>query len=341
MMAMVTTSIEEVRQALRDRKFEKLLGLRESSWLDVKSGLYQFTHSAGIEELVKDVAAFANAADGGLLLIGFKTVADHDSEIISELRPIPRSLVDLDRHRKLIHERITPIVRDLRVEWIDYEDQKGVLCIDIPAQPNASRPFVIPAPSGNRGSATEPSVAVPLRVGDGTQWLPKSELQRLLAAGWAATGGPGTAPVTQTQPPDRTKAARLLEVIPVDAPWVKAQKNVSMHRVPAWVSEAAFMAQHRVSGDIVDFLDPDVAAAHEAMETALDALCEELAGLFPPTGPSHPSDRYAEIPPEWKRTDPARYRKALDDLTSASDSFLDKYQQCVNLLNKKGLLPPS
>lgn len=340
-MVMVAKSIDEVRQALRDRKFDELLGLRECNWLDVKSGPYQFTRPSGAEELAKDVAAFANAAGGGLLLIGFKTVADHDSEIISELRPIPRSLVDLDRHRKLIYERIVPTVRELNVEWIVYEGQKGVLCIDIPAQPAGSRPFAVPGPNGGRGNTNETSVAVPLRVGDGTHWLPKGELQRLLAAGWAATGGPSAAPVTQDQTPDRIKAARLIAVIPVDAPWLKAQKNVSMHRVPAWVSEAAFTAQQRVADDIVDFLDPDVAMAHEALVRALDALCEELTGMFPPVGPTHHSSKYTEIPPEWKRTDPARYRKALDDLTSASDNFLDKYQQCVNLLNKKGLLLPA
>lgn len=338
---MLTKSIEDVRQALRDRKFDELLGLRECDWLDVKSGPYQFTNPAGVEELAKDVAAFANAAGGGLLLIGFKTIADHDSEIISELRPIPRSLVDLDRYRKLIYERIIPTVRDLHVEWIFYEDQKGVLCIDIPAQPTGSRPFAVPGPNGGRGNPNETSVAVPLRVGDGTHWLPKHELQRLLAAGWATMGGPGAALATQNQAPDRTKAARLIEAIPVDALWIKAQKNVSMHRVPAWVSEAAFTAQQRIADDIVDFLAPDVAAAYEALTTALDALCEELTGMFPPMESSHQSSKYTEIPPEWKRTDPARYRKALDDLTSASENFLNKYQQCVNLLNKKGLLLPS
>ncbi|MFD3519271.1 RNA-binding domain-containing protein [Streptomyces sp. NPDC058653] len=339
---MAKKSIEDVRQALRDRRFDELLGLRECNWLDVKSGPYQFTNPAGAEELVKDVAAFANAAGGGLLLIGFKTIADHDSEIISELRPIPRSLVDLDRYRKLIYERIIPTMRDLHVEWIVCENQKGVLCIDIPAQPVGSRPFAVPGPNGGRGKPNDTSVAVPLRVGDGTHWLTQGELQRLLAAGWAATGGPGAALATQNHAPDRTKAARLIDAIPVDALWIKAQKNVSMHRVPAWVSEAAFAAKQRVADDIVDFLDPDVAAAYEALTTALDSLCGELTGMFPPmAGSSHQSSKYTEIPPEWKRTDPVRYRKALDDLTSASDNFLDKYQQCVNLLNKKGLLLPS
>ena len=337
---MVAKSVEDVRQALRDRKFDELMGLQECGWLDVKSGPYQLAQPIGADELVKDVAAFANATGGGLLLIGFKTVAEHDNEIISELRPIPRSLVDIDRHRKLIHERIMPTVRDLQVEWIDCNDRKGVLCIDIPAQPTGSKPFAVPGPGG-QGKPSESSVAVPLRVGDGTQWLPKGELQRLLNAGWAAAGNPGAAASkTQNQTPDQAKAARLIQTIPVDAPWVRAQKNVSMHRVPAWVSEAAFTAQQGITDDIVEFLDPEVAAAYEALTTALDVLCGEFSGMFYPTGQNH-TNEYTEIPSEWKRIDNARYRQALDDLTSASDDFLDKYQRCVNILNKKGLLPHS
>ncbi|MFD4953829.1 hypothetical protein [Streptomyces sp. NPDC058451] len=338
---MVAKSIEDVRQALRAGKYDELMGLQECVWLDVKSGPYQLSQPGSAEELVKDVAAFANAAGGGLLLVGFKTVAEHDTEIISDIRPVPRSLVDIDRHRKLIRERVMPTVRDLQVEWFGYGDEKGVLCIDIPAQPVGARPFVVPGPNGGKGKPNDSSVAVPWRVGDGTQWLPKGELQRLLAAGWAAVDGRSmTASTDLNQMSDQAKAARLVEVIPVNARWVTAQKDLSMHRVPAWISEAAYTAQGQIADDIVDFIDPEVAAAHGAMVKSLDVLCGEFTGMFYPTEQRH-TDKYTEIPPEWKRSDHARYRQALDDLTSASDDFMTKYQQCVNLLNRKGLLPHS
>jgi hypothetical protein len=117
-----------------------------------------------------------------LLLVGLTTRRDHDSEIIDQVRPVPRSLVDLDRHRKLIRERVIPVPREVSVEWISCGDSKGVLVIDVPAQPPERLPHVV-------AGATRESVAVPVREADATAWLPQAEIQRLLAAGWTATGG--------------------------------------------------------------------------------------------------------------------------------------------------------
>jgi hypothetical protein len=48
---------------------------------------------------------------------------------------------------------------------------------------------VVPGPT-RTASASRISVAIPVRDGDSTAWLPQPEIQRLLAAGWTATGGP-------------------------------------------------------------------------------------------------------------------------------------------------------
>ena len=186
---MSATSLDDVRHALRINDPAAVIGLRECAWLDVKGGPYRLDSATGKEELVKDVAAFANAATGGLLLIGFKTQVENGEEIVSELGPIPRDKMDLDQHRKLIRTRVMPPPRGFTVEWIDCGDARGVLVIDIPAQSQTQRPFVVPGPSGN-DKASERSVAVPVREADGTHWLPQSEIRRLLALGWAEAGGP-------------------------------------------------------------------------------------------------------------------------------------------------------
>lgn len=77
----------------------------ECGWLDAKSGIHLLDDPAGAEELVKGVAGFANTTTGGLLLVGFSTRKEHDREILDQVRPVPRALVDLDRHRMLIRER--------------------------------------------------------------------------------------------------------------------------------------------------------------------------------------------------------------------------------------------
>jgi hypothetical protein len=70
--------LEAARAALRDGKLTDLLGVPECVWLDVKSGIYPLHDTAGAEELVKDVAGFANSRTGGLLLVGFSTRSEHD-----------------------------------------------------------------------------------------------------------------------------------------------------------------------------------------------------------------------------------------------------------------------
>lgn len=184
---MASSDLEAARQSLREGRPSTLIGLEEGAWLEVKDGVYRVDDPAGVDELVKDVAAFANGAAGGLLLIGFRTKKEGDRETVDQLRPVPRSQVDMDRHRELIRDRVVPPPRDLEVRWIDCGDEKGVLCIDVPCQPAANKPYAVPA-SGRGSADTRPAVAVPLRDGDSTRWLPRAEIQRLLAAGWAAKG---------------------------------------------------------------------------------------------------------------------------------------------------------
>ncbi|MEU9041483.1 MULTISPECIES: hypothetical protein [unclassified Kitasatospora] len=328
------TNIDEVRQAVRERRLETLLGMEESNWLDVKGGIYALDTPKAAEELVKDVAGFANTRTGGLLLVGFKTQIEHGVEIVSELAPVPRALVDLDRHRKLIDQRVIPTVRGLEIVWVDCGDEKGVLLIDIPAQPQISLPFVVPGPNGS-GTPSESTVAVPMRRGDRTPWLPKAEIQRLLAAGWAVAGGPA-AESPASNAADRAKTGQVLEAIPRDARWIKTlAQGAPMHRVPTWLGDAIYDAHEALTRDVVVFIDAEVTEAHQALTEALGDLCNQISGTFPPAGGG---DGYTEVPPEWKGTDHTRYYKALADLSAARQGVLDRYQELMNTMNRKGLL---
>jgi hypothetical protein len=100
------------RAALRAGRPADLLGLAECGWLDVKAGVYRLDDPAKALELAKDVAAFANTGTGGMILVGYTTRKDYDREILDEVRPVRRALVDLDRYRKLIRERVIPAPED-------------------------------------------------------------------------------------------------------------------------------------------------------------------------------------------------------------------------------------
>ncbi|MFJ2730714.1 RNA-binding domain-containing protein [Streptomyces collinus] len=149
---------------------------------------YALRDPRAVEELAKDVCAFANGG-GGVLVLGIATRLVDDVEILDRIIPVDRASVDRDQFRKLIRERITPAPRQISVDWSDDQQGACVLYIDIPAQ-QAGTLFVVAAPVGKLGAVCPDTVAVPVREADGTHWLARTEIQRLLCAGVAACGMP-------------------------------------------------------------------------------------------------------------------------------------------------------
>lgn len=91
------------------------------------------------------------------------------TEVIDQVNPVPRDRVDLDRYRKLL-DGIAPVPMHVRVDWADCEEDKGILIIDVPAQPAACLPFLVPGPVRS-GRGGYPAGALPVRDGDRTRWL--------------------------------------------------------------------------------------------------------------------------------------------------------------------------
>jgi hypothetical protein len=178
---MVARDPDAVLASLRGGDFAALVGLPECQWMDVKGGVYPLDSPLGKEELVKDVAAFANAPTGGLLIVGFSTEPRFGEEFVDALCPVPRAQVDLKRYGDVIAERVVPQPHGMTIEWFPVDDEKGVLAIAVPPQPPERTLFVIPGPTG-RPRASTSSVAVPVRRNDQTIWLRPHEIQRLLAA---------------------------------------------------------------------------------------------------------------------------------------------------------------
>ncbi|MEV5400854.1 RNA-binding domain-containing protein [Streptomyces cellulosae] len=174
--------------ALEADEPQALLGLRESQWIDAKKAAYRLPEPYAVEELSKDVAAFANGG-GGVIVIGVATRPDRGTEVLDQIVGVDPATVNVDQIRKQIRQRITPSVLGVRIGWSGPEDAKRVVFIDIPAQP-VDRPFVVAAPVGKHGAPRADTVAVPVRDGDQTHWLPRTEIQQLLTAGVRASGLP-------------------------------------------------------------------------------------------------------------------------------------------------------
>lgn len=182
----VSMDLKSALAALDAHEPVSLLELRETQWLDAKARPYQLDSPRAVEELAKDVTAFANGG-GGVIVIGIATRPEHDEEVLDHIVGVEPSAVNLDQVRKLIRAQITPSLRGVRVGWSG-EDER-VVFIHVPAQA-VDTLFVVPAPVGKAGSVRPDTVAVPVRDGDSTHWLLRTEIQQLLSAGVRASGMP-------------------------------------------------------------------------------------------------------------------------------------------------------
>ncbi|MDH6703045.1 RNA-binding domain-containing protein [Streptomyces griseoviridis] len=185
---MSTMDLEAVRAVLRAQDPSALLEQPEGQWLDAKAVPCELHERRGLEELAKDVSGFANGG-GGVLVLGIATRMVDGEEILDKIIPVDRTSADPDQIRKLIRAHITPPPRGVEVGWSCDPQGSRVLFVDVPAQdPNCL--FVVAAPTGKQGTARPDTVAVPVREADGTHWLSRAEIQRLLSAGVAASGMP-------------------------------------------------------------------------------------------------------------------------------------------------------
>ncbi|MFD3537757.1 hypothetical protein [Streptomyces sp. NPDC058664] len=135
--------------------------------------------------------------------------------------------------------------------------------------------------------------------------------------------------------PDPAKVGRVLELISAGVPWLTwLSRGSPLRRVPVPVAYGAEDALEALRRDVVDFTEPSLAEAHQGFISALEHLVDELGGMFAPDtdGPV----TYAEVSPEWKRTDHDRYYQTLRDLSRARDAVLNQYKDLMNVMSQQG-----
>ena len=174
-------SSEGTKLALRLGHPDLLIGTPENSWLDVKSKDYALSFAAEKIKLAQDVARFANA-DGGVLVLGLKTSQVNGVDTISRVTPLPLPARSVVQYRSIIDAHVYPFVRGLEVFSAPC-DKGELLAISIPAQPDDEKPFLV---HGNLGSITNNSVkgqfiSIVERRGDGAEYLGGPAVHGLLA----------------------------------------------------------------------------------------------------------------------------------------------------------------
>lgn len=166
----------ELISALEGRRFTDVLGTPESEWVDFKKAPYEplpgrplRLSPRGRWELAKDVAAFANA-NGGSLVLGYEETRDPNigSATAGSYHPIPISRIDLAHYRDVLQQDVYPSLSNVELAWYaDGRPPEGALLVNVRA--SEQKPHVL------RRVVTEHSeqidaVAIPTRNGDRTTW---------------------------------------------------------------------------------------------------------------------------------------------------------------------------
>jgi hypothetical protein len=139
-------NVESVLQLLQRGEFGEIVGVAEDEHLEFKGAPYHLGTDYMKFELAKDVTALANA-DGGLILLGFRTCKAPDSsvEYVDECRPFDKGLVDLDQYGKVLAEWICPRMDAVTILSFDSPEHPGkvAVVVSVPAGRIEDRPFIV------------------------------------------------------------------------------------------------------------------------------------------------------------------------------------------------------
>jgi hypothetical protein len=139
-------SREEMEQIVATGDFDKLKGEPETPWFDAKSQLYVVSTPAGKRDLAKDVAAFANAG-GGTILIGLRTEKSsaHFGDVVTEVVLVDQALVNVQQYHDILNAWLYPACDGITIEWIESSTTpgRGLAAIRVPRQADSAKPFLI------------------------------------------------------------------------------------------------------------------------------------------------------------------------------------------------------
>jgi hypothetical protein len=166
-----------------------LLGMRECEWLDAKQAAYDLKTGGDLWklELSQDVASFANAEQGGLVIIGVGTRNIDGSDVLIRIQPVPVTNNRIRRYHDIIHARVYPPIDGLVIERVAFG--KGeLICLYVPPQRDFLKPFIVDG--GRVGKKHHGGMfSIVRRRGEDTMALNARELHAQIVAGRAFLRG--------------------------------------------------------------------------------------------------------------------------------------------------------
>ncbi|MCT2085171.1 hypothetical protein M3D75_03485 [Microbacterium enclense] len=184
-----TVTRESAADLIRGGAGRLLEGQPEGSWLEAKSQEYDLTTTRGAISLAQAVARFCNAENGGLVVVGAQTKKTVGAENISRMRGVSARTGRPARYQQVINERVYPPPFALRIEQLDAGEERSFILIDIPAQPEELKPFLVHGAILLDGSTEGSFISIVQRRGEGSIPITAPMVHATLAAGRALLRG--------------------------------------------------------------------------------------------------------------------------------------------------------
>lgn len=163
----------------------RLIGMQENGWLEAKRAPYDLKDNRDLWklELAQDVASFANAELGGLIVIGIATKSIDGSDVLYKVHPITTKSGRARQYHDILRSRLTPLIDGLHIESFA-ADEGEVMCIYIPPQREELKPFIVDGGTID-GTYSGSMLSIVRRRGEDTVALSAAEVHALLTAGRA------------------------------------------------------------------------------------------------------------------------------------------------------------
>jgi hypothetical protein len=172
---------------LRSSRWGVFKGLSESDWFEAKGAPYaEANRRLGKNwkyELAKDVAAFANSPEGGIIVIGMITEDEGDGEVITGFREFDLKRVTAGSYGNYVAQHIHPRVEGFEVVRLPgRERRRGIVALVIPPQDPSNFPFLVRGVVRD-GEVLGSHILWPVRQGDQTAVLDADGLHARLRLG--------------------------------------------------------------------------------------------------------------------------------------------------------------
>ncbi|MGW5557624.1 hypothetical protein ACWER9_10425 [Micromonospora sp. NPDC003944] len=134
---------ETVADLIIGGRADLLLDQPEGAWLDVKSQHYDLTTARGKISLAEAVSRFANAEEGGIVVVGMDTKRIPGGELVRSVKAVPIDTATTRRYRQAIENRLFPLPTALNVQTVETATGQGLVVISIPPQEDELKPFLV------------------------------------------------------------------------------------------------------------------------------------------------------------------------------------------------------